>query len=104
MSSPKIVLQNSQTELAECLDIIEEDAAIAAENAEADGQDPDAAALAHPRMMLHSIADSLVMVEDGAPKKRARKKATKKKAAKKKPGRPKKKASRTKKNAAKKRK
>lgn len=98
----RIVLRDRQTSLYDCVDVIEADAAIRADNAEAEGRDPAAAALAYTRMALHAIADSLVIAEEPAKKKPGR---PKKPAKKWKPGRPKKPAEkgRSKKKATKKR-
>ena len=61
MSLPKIVLRDGQTSLADCLKVIEADATIAADNADAEGEDPGPVALAHVKRALHSVADSLVI-------------------------------------------
>lgn len=61
MAAPKIVLRDRQTCLSECIEVIEADAKIAADNAAKEGKDPAAAALAHTRTALHAVADSLVV-------------------------------------------
>lgn len=76
MTAPRIVLRDRQTSLADCIEVIEADAAIVVENAQAEGKDPDAAALAYTRAALHAIADSLI-IADGEPPAKPAKKAKK---------------------------